>query len=576
MILVDAYFYISSILFLIGANYLSKQICKKLEITKELTFIISLSIILTLCLISYSFNIFNFKSIKYLNIFLYNFFVLLSIISIFKKVKNLKLENKTKDKYQIIYFFIILNILLVCLIPVNDADSVRYHFGQFNSFDLDKSFNLHEKISFIGDSLNHIAMSNNNFNLTSLLSLMCLIKLINLIKKEINLSNRITFYSILLGIPIYLNLMISQKPYLWVCFSLIYLIFLFHKNFQKLFKKNDIIVIFIFLILSLISKPEFLFVNIIFIFCLFLFYSNNEKTYFIAFAYSLPILIFFLIINFSIFGDPLKILLVQKNIAEENFVNFLSNSNQSFSFSELLNFLINIMIPLNFFSNFTTSFGIIFFISLFFLDFKKKKYPIIFLIIVLFLVNIITLRIFIDENHSRNYTIIFFLILLIALENKKFLNNLLVKFLVIIQLIISQFSIFYFNYDHYINKNYNEFAYQYENEKFISKLANSRKDTIVLSEIDGNFFKDYQYLNIDIYNFSPSVYFDKTSNFLQNEDKINNIIIVLKKEMRILEEYLFLEKLFIISGRNPFNEKKEKYFIYKINKSNFLNLINKT
>ena len=168
--------------------------------------------------------------------------------------------------------------------------------------------------------------------------------------------------------------MISQKPYLWICFSLVYLIFLFHKNIQKSFKKNDLLIIFIFLILSLISKPEFLFVNIIFIVCLFLFYSNYEKTYFISFAYSLPILIFFLIINLYIFGDPLKILLVQKNIAEENFINFLSNSNQSFSLSELLNFMINITIPFNFFSNFTTSFGIIFFISLFFLD-LNKNYP---------------------------------------------------------------------------------------------------------------------------------------------------------------------------------------------------------
>ena len=147
MILVDTYFYISSILFLIGTNYLSKQIYKKLEITKELTFILSLTIILTLCLISYSFNIFNFKSIKYINIFVYNFFISLSIISIFHKVKKFKLQNKITDKFQITYFFIILNILFVCLIPVNDADSVRYHFGQFNPFDLDKSFNLHEKIS---------------------------------------------------------------------------------------------------------------------------------------------------------------------------------------------------------------------------------------------------------------------------------------------------------------------------------------------------------------------------------------------------------------------------------------------
>ena len=46
--------------------------------------------------------------------------------------------------------------------------------------------------------------------------------------------------------------------------------------------------------------------------------------------------------------------------------------------------------------------------------------------------------------------------------------------------------------------------------------------------------------------------------------------------MKIFDEYLFLEKHFVISGRNPLNKKKEKYFIYKIDKHNFLNSINKT
>ena len=55
-----------------------------------------------------------------------------------------------------------------------------------------------KKFLFIGDKFNHIAMSNNNFNLTSLLSLMCLIKLINFIKKKLNLSNQTTFFSIIL------------------------------------------------------------------------------------------------------------------------------------------------------------------------------------------------------------------------------------------------------------------------------------------------------------------------------------------------------------------------------------------
>ena len=97
-------------------------------------------------------------------------------------------------------------------------------------------------------------MSNNNFNLTSLLSLMFNKIDKKLLKKEISFSNQTIFFSIMFGIPIYLNLLISQKPYLWICFSLIYVIFLFHKNYHKLFNKIDFFIIFFFLILSLISK----------------------------------------------------------------------------------------------------------------------------------------------------------------------------------------------------------------------------------------------------------------------------------------------------------------------------------
>ena len=83
-------------------------------------------------------------------------------------------------------------------------------------------------------------------------------------------------------------------------------------------------------------------------------------------------------------------------------------------------------------------------------------------------------------------------------------------------------------------------------------------------------------MNIDIYNFSPSVYFNKTLKFLENRDEINTVIIILKKKMEIFEDYLFIKKNFIISGRIPFNKEKEKYFIYKISKHNFLNLVDKT
>ena len=246
------------------------------------------------------------------------------------------------------------------------------------------------------------------------------------------------------------------------------------------------------------------------------------------------ILIYFLFINFTVYGDPLKILLIQNNIAEENFINFLKNSNQNFSFFNLVNFIMNILIPINLLSSYTTSFGITLLISIFFLSFKKNYYPLFYLIIILLLVNIFTLRIFIDENHTRNYILPFFFILLIAFENKKFLNYFLIKVLLVLQFSITQLGFIYLNYNNYIGYNYNKFAYNYENEKFISQLINSKEDTIVLSEIDGNLFKDYKFLNIDVYNFSPKIYFNKTLNFLKNENDIKTLVIIFKKRNKFI------------------------------------------
>ena len=66
-----------------------------------------------------------------------------------------------------------------------------------------------------------------------------------------------------------------------------------------------------------------------------------------------------------------KILLIQNNIAEENFINFLSNSNQSFSLQELINFIINILIPLNFYKFYNVIWSYTFNFLFFFLNFKK-------------------------------------------------------------------------------------------------------------------------------------------------------------------------------------------------------------
>lgn len=575
MALLNIYSIISSVFFLFGIHFFSKKICSIFYLNKNLYFISSITLILFLSLISYTLNIYDNENINFIHVIIFNFFVVLSFIYFFLKLKSNKFLFRLigESNYNKIYFLLILNLLAACLIPVSDADSIRYHLGQFNNFDFDRSFNLHEKISFIGDSLNHIAFSNNNLNLTSVLNLACLLKLINLIKKKLNSNLRLSFISIILGIPIYLNLMISQKPYLWICFSLVYIIYLYYKNYYKQFSSKDNFLIFIFLFLSLISKPEFLFINSAILAVLIFFYFKNQKNYLIHIFISSFILIYFLIINFNVFGDPLKIFLFQGNIGEINFLNFLKNSDEKLLLLPVLKFFLNLSFPVEYYSNFTRSLGFAFIFSLFFINLKRENIPLIILIVILSIINLSNLRISIDENHARNYLLIFLILIMIISNNKVYLKNALVKYIFVSQLIITQLGLIYYNYEYYLNNNYNQMAYQFKNEKYISSLIKNKNDTIILTEIDGNLFKDYNFLNSDLYNFAPNLYFNKASKVLQNNESINNVIIILKKKQKRFQEHLFLTKKMPVYGRNPFNEKKETFYFYNIESLAFIKLI---
>ena len=92
-----------------------------------------------------------------------------------------------------IYFLIIINVLISSLVPVTDADSVRYHLGQFNNDQKFIDFDLHSKISYIGDGLNVISYYSNTFNIVSCLNFYFLFLIISLIKKTFSKEKKIFF-----------------------------------------------------------------------------------------------------------------------------------------------------------------------------------------------------------------------------------------------------------------------------------------------------------------------------------------------------------------------------------------------
>ena len=266
-----------------------------------------------------------------------------------------------------------------------------------------------------------------------------------------------TFFTIfVLSIPIYLNLLISQKPFIWLIFNL-FLIFYLTQNKTIKFNLISFALIFINLSLIQISKPEFLVIIPIFIIFLLIKMINNfnfleryksKNIFIILISISFFPLIFF-IHNFFEFSDPTKILFTQNNIAEKNFVNFLKNSNLSFSFSNILEFFFNLGIPLNYFDNFPVSLGIGFFICVIFSKFNfSKEYT---LVICLILINLIFYRFGIDHNHSRNYILIYLIIIYLFLQNKISYKK-QIKFVLLLQLIITQISFVYFNSEIYMKK----------------------------------------------------------------------------------------------------------------------------
>ena len=582
MSLFSIFFSIQSIIFLFGIDYIAKKITLFLSLNKNLRIIIFSVLLLIISFIFYFLYSLNLKNLEFFSLVIFYFFFLVGISKLIFKSYHYN-GNKIKNKlnkiniYYVIFFIILINVFLSCLVPVTDGDSVRYHLGQFNYYQKFSEFDLHSKISYIGDGLNIISYYSSSLNIISCLNFYYLFSLLKIVNKSFSFEKKYFFTIFVLSIPIYLNLLISQKPFIWLIFNL-FLIFYLTQNKTIKFNLISFALIFINLSLIQITKPEFLVIIPIFIIFLLIKMINNfnfleryksKNIFIILISISFFPLIFF-IHNFFEFSDPTKILFTQTNIAEKNFVNFLKNSNLSFSFSNILEFFFNLGIPLNYFDNFPVSLGIGFFICVIFSKFNfSKEYT---LVICLILINLIFYRFGIDHNHSRNYILIYLIIIYLFLQNKISYKK-QIKFVLLLQLIITQISFVYFNSEIYMKKNYNNISYNYINEDLILRNFKNLEETIIITEIDGNLFKKYDFINIDYFNFEKKFFFEEIINTLEFSD-YRNIYLIFKSDnfFNPISKYKINEIEFVNNTRNPFKRSKRKFNIYKIPKKNLANL----
>lgn len=582
MSLFSIFFSIQSIIFLFGIDYIAKKITLFLSLNKNLKIIIFSVLLLIISFIFYFLYSLNLKNLEFFSLVIFYFFFLVGISKLIFKSYHYN-GNKIKNKlnklniYYVIFFIILINVFLSCLVPVTDGDSVRYHLGQFNYYQKFSEFDLHSKISYIGDGLNIISYYSSSLNIISCLNFYYLFSLLKIVNKSFSFEKKYFFTIFVLSIPIYLNLLISQKPFIWLIFNL-FLIFYLTQNKTIKFNLISFALIFINLSLIQISKPEFLVIIPIFIIFLLIKMINNfnfleryksKNIFIILISISFFPLIFF-IHNFFEFSDPTKILFTQNNIAEKNFVNFLKNSNLSFSFSNILEFFFNLGIPLNYFDNFPVSLGIGFFICVIFSKFNfSKEYT---LVICLILINLIFYRFGIDHNHSRNYILIYLIIIYLFLQNKISYKK-QIKFVLLLQLIITQISFVYFNSEIYMKKNYNNISYNYINEDLILRNFKNLEETIIITEIDGNLFKKYDFINIDYFNFEKKFFFEEIINTLEFSD-YRNIYLIFKSDnfFNPISKYKINEIELVNNTRNPFKRSKRKFNIYKIPKKNLANL----
>ena len=122
---------ISSIFFILGNYSTSKKLRKHIDISKKYDLIIFVIIVLLQSYFIYIINLIYPSSIIIYSKIIYYSSVLIGVIYSLKKIKKFKINLSFSNSMLIIVF---LNLFLASIVFVTDADSVRYHLGQFNMY----------------------------------------------------------------------------------------------------------------------------------------------------------------------------------------------------------------------------------------------------------------------------------------------------------------------------------------------------------------------------------------------------------------------------------------------------------
>ena len=146
------------------------------------------------------------------------------------------------------------------------------------------------------------------------------------------------------------------------------------------------------------------------------------------------------------------------------------------------------------------------------------------------------------------------------------------------QLIITQISFVYFNYEIYIKKKYNEISYNLENENKINSIYAKKEDIVIITSLDGNLFKKYNFYNIDYFNFDKEFFYNIIKkNLIINKNKIKKVILIFKENENILNLENFKTNNILLSFRTRNPSKKlnqQNYEVYEVPINSFLNIIN--
>ncbi len=529
---------LTPILFIEGIIYLTNKTLEKFNLNKNFKLLIFSIFIL---IISYTLYILLNLDLK--TVYLSKIFVpIVAILGFFRIFNKFKKKNYNFTKIDVIFYITISLFFFAALIPSTDADSIRYHYGQFNIYEVDAiKNNFHSRISFISDAINILFFNLKIYNFTSILNFYFLYLFYVFFVKDLKKNQKLFFFLIIFGSPLLLSLFISQKPFLYIIIIFSYLVLIINeiKNDQR----KVLFLIFILNSFLMISKPNFIFYGLAFLIYSLIVTKNFKKLFYFNLVPAFIVIIFCLV-NFIQYNDPLKIFFnfyFNSEALQNNQYNFLYHLlNPLVREISIITFFRNILyffVPYAYIQHFSASLGIGV-LSLFFL-LNLKKYDKIYLLIGLFIIfNIYSNRLFIERYHVRDWFIIYFLLAIIVKNHFTTAN--FKKYLFVLpfsQFLVTTASLTFFIFSFLIN-GYGSVAYNYNNEKFLNDRYEGKK-LVVLTHIDGNLFKKYNYINTDVLNY----HYDDC-NLIKNINELKKehdpLVLVVKK--KFFEKILEIQK----------------------------------